>query len=306
MTAQSPIETALDTYDRSVDDFVSVIDDSYPGTAYVRRCGDLYRYVESEVPDFADSQEGVDLLVQKVQEAPNDDWWLAEDELSTAIWAAPKETITGTIGCARSGDVESVIRAAAIHCQGYDYCGSGPALVEGYGQLLPAIASAISAQAITREPTEVVAKWFDIEGYENRISVDWLAAALSPYLGDSERTDFIRRMSWPEQSLTTLVALSDAIGIDLADALSRDRIASARLAWEALLSTLHSVPEDSNDGVEMYGVLEYAYLLFYVARDIAVLDQAAGTAGIDLDSRFPWLLDWAPAELISAAAWPPQ
>lgn len=310
MSNREQVMSVLEGYELSWQDFVTEAEERFPGTAYFKWCGDLYRHVREALPALTFDQESMDVLVDTIIESDYSVGEIARNEMNRAGWYCEPDVISGTVGCALSADLESIFVTAALHSQGYDYYGGEVALVDGYWLLLPAIASSICAPLLMTGYVPRTISWFDMAGNENEIEPDWWAVALSPLLSVAERRRLLKDPSHnlPGEELAPLfVPIADAFGIELEQLLDSGDIEAAREAWFRSLQSIKTSTESWPLSDDQEFLMKRAYLLWTATSFVSELSESSMcTPWPELETDFPGLLDWAPYQLLAAGLWPPD
>ena len=310
MNNREEVISVLNGYELSWQDFVTEAEERFPGTAYFKWCGDMYRHVCEALPSLTLDQESMDALADKIIESEYSVGEIARNEMNRAGWYCEPDVISGTVGCALTGDLESVFVTIALHSQGYDYYGGEVALVDGYWLLLPAIASSICAPLLMTGFVPKTVSWFDLAGNENEVEPDWWAVALSPLLSVADRRRLLKGASHNhsgEELAPLVVLVADALGMDLEPLLPSGDIEEAREAWfisiQSIKDSTESWPLD--DALELQ--MKRAYLLWTATNFVTEIAQSSmSTSWDDLDTDFPGLMNWAPYQLLAAGLWPPD
>jgi hypothetical protein len=297
-------------YELSWQDFVTEAEERFPGTAYFKWCGDMYRYVREALPSLIFDQESMDALADKIIESEYSVGEIARNEMNRAGWYCEPDVISGTVGCALTGDLESIFVTLALHSQGYDYYGGEVALVDGYWLLLPAIASSICAPLLMTGFVPRTVSWFDMAGNENEVEPDWWAVALSPLLSFADRRRLLKDSHHNpsgDELFPLFVPVADALEIDLEGLLPSRDLEEAREDWARSMRSIKNSNESwpLDDALEVQ--MRHAYLLWTVTNFVSEISQSSmSTSWEDLESDFPGLMNWAPYQLLVAGFWPPD
>lgn len=299
--------------------------------------GKMYRAVRREFPDLEMTSKILDLLVGEdlgygtveqgwlwdIPKAP-DSWTAAHADNSNWAWSVIPQDIVDVVKLAYRGEAENILVAAALCSHDYDsYGGLGPALVDGYTELIPAIVSSLAAPSLLEGRLPDVPPWYFQDGRRVQIGVNALTMALSPMLSEDQRRvlllDSLERPDTKIQVDSDEIELREGLSLMLEELIVAGVQAGLNLSFyiepEAINDRLESFSEmltDPNDpDVDYYLPIYYpAVLVTRYAKDLhssleSISKEAAEDTYSWLEDTYPWLVDWRPWQLIDERVWPP-
>lgn len=252
----------------------------------------LWRQFRRELPDVDVTPEVMSVL----QEACSPDYFLSASEFPTGEWFGG-EACVAAARLAALGQGQDVLIACALLAHGYDYCGGGVALSDGYLMLLPAIVSALSPDTFWETPALGIPPCWGQDEYDQSVELNHDARVLRPGASMAERwaaahapeaSIFFPGHPSYEAAWEAREIAARALGLVPSRIWDEPLTDSPEFSWTRLVDAAEAWDQHAIDQ------LHYASLLYWIGSESHLLlgGESLDEPSDRIAEALPWTMDW--------------